>query len=190
MDLVSPTSKVAERSGSTARKHRAGSSSGTVVERLEGSEHGHVLLDDVGELPEELATLRAGNLGPGGQGSLGRSDGSVDIVLVSFLNLRDNLILKKRRDDRRGRLADLRACQAQAPSITNLAVSGVNGGELKRKEKGKGQDWVKIGRNPRTSRSLALDAVETPIPALLPLQSLQLTVFPFFAFTNSLLMKR
>lgn len=76
------------------------------VEGFEVGELLSVLVDEVGQLPKHLATLRARGLGPDiGERLLGDLDGVVDILLEGLLDLADDLA--GRRVDGRERLARL-----------------------------------------------------------------------------------
>ena len=92
--LGGPAAHVAEEVDGEGDVGDAGDGDGlAVVERFELGELVGVLLEEVGELPEELAAFGGahGRPGTGVEGAAGGANGDVDVDVVSFGNLADLL---------------------------------------------------------------------------------------------------
>ena len=67
----------------------------TIVERLDSGKSSGVLFEKVGELYEELATVLGGDLSPASlEGLTSGGNGNVDILLGSFLNRANDLLVR------------------------------------------------------------------------------------------------
>ncbi len=94
LNLISPTTIVSQRTSNHADivlRHGDGLS---VVKGLDSSKRIEVLLNEIGELVQQLATVLWRDLGPGGlEGGAGRGNGFVDILLGSLGDVADFLLV-------------------------------------------------------------------------------------------------
>lgn len=91
VNLVGPTGVVAQATSDAGNVHTG--SHGGGLAHVEGLEVGEVLsvgVDELSELPEHLAALGTGGLGPDFVSSLGGLDGGLDIFLAGLLDLADD----------------------------------------------------------------------------------------------------
>jgi len=95
LDLVCPTTVVSQATSGHGNIDVGHGESLAVVERLDGGESRSVLLEEVGELAEQLATVLWSHLSPATIESLaGGGHSNVDILLRGFLNRADDLLVR------------------------------------------------------------------------------------------------
>lgn len=94
LDLVCPTSVVSQAAGSSSDITLGHAEGLSVVQRLNSGEEVGVLVEEVGKLVKELATVTGGNLPPHFLEALaGSCYCDVDILLSGLLNLADDLLV-------------------------------------------------------------------------------------------------
>lgn len=94
VDLVGPSSVVSQAAGGAQNVTTGVCQTLSVVERLDGREHGDVLLKEVGELGQQAAAVGCADLGPGAvESSSGSLDGDVDILLGGLVDGADDLFV-------------------------------------------------------------------------------------------------